>query len=432
MPARWAEADAVPLAAFMLDHLERTAALRSEGQWVPLEGDAPRAGTATADATASSIEIDGSEYGLALVEPLRGPGGGTATAAAAAAAARAVCPRGSAVLYDADNGTGDLFGAPQVSVECGGVGLNGALVAGGHARIRTAMCAHSEFALQGWAARGCAPAAADAASVALAGPSGPDAAVPDAGPFPAAAFAAAYAGDMHDASGRAEGMGSAAGAAGVGHMLAVPAAGRMLGNSAAVQAPPALGTVSGRYGEAAALGSPPPYDLVVSAGGNTAAVHVGPHAFSSPVWYEFAVGPSPGGIEAEPGAPSHRTARVRAAVWFGTISELHVDGVPYASAPGQGGGLPCRPYCEVRTVGAGSANVEAANAWGGTASLSLDAAPPGGGGGAGSAAERAYGPAVAYAEASVPYLVAACIAAACAAAYGRFAAASAGGGGGAR
>ena len=436
VPARGAK-DAVPLAAFMLDHLELTAALRSEGLKEEPDGR-PRAGIVTADATASSIEIDGNTYGLALVEPLRGPGGGRD--AAADAAARAVCPRGSAVLYDADNGTGDLFGAPQVSVECDGVGLNGALVAGGHARIRTAMCAHSEFALRGWAARGCAPAAADAASVALAGPRGPDAAVPAAGPFPAAAFAAAYAGDMHDASNRAEGQGSAAGTAGVGHTLAVPAAGRMLASSAAAQAVPALGTVSGRYGEAAALGSPPPYDLVVSAGGGTAAVHVGPHAFSSPVWYEFAVGPSPGGIVAEPGAPSHRTARVRAAEWFGTISELHVDGVPYASAPGQGGGggwagagaggPPCRPYCEVRIEGAGGTAVEAFNAWGGTASLSLDAAvtSPAGSGTAGAAAERAYGPAVAYAEASVPYLVAACIAAACAVAYGRFAAASAGGG----
>ena len=455
-----AAAEPVPLAAFMLDHLEQTAGLRRDG--LPAAAEAPppgpgsgaaRTGTVTASATASHVEIDGVRYGLALVEPLRGPpagagmrggaeAGARAAAEAADAAARAVCPLGSDALYDADNGTGAIFGVPQALVECGGVGLNEALAAGGHARIRTAMCAHSEFALRGWAVRGCAPAAADAASVALAGPRGPDAAAAlPAGQFPSAAFAAAYAGDMHDASNRAAGLGSAAGAVGIGHVLVAPDADRMLGQAEErAEIVPALGTIAGRYGEAAALGSPPPYDLVVSTGANrTASVHVGPHAFSSPVEYEFAAGPSPGGIVAVPDAPSPHIARVRAADWFGAIAELRVDGEPREPPARQGSGRmagvegpPCRPYCEVRIAGGGGGAtvVEAANAWGGTASLSLGAAMPGGGeaggGTAGSAAERAYGPAMAYAEASVPYLVAACIAAACAAAYGRFAAASAG------
>ena len=431
--AGWAEP--VPLAAFMLGHLERTAALRVDGLPPPAPGADARAGIVTADATASSIEIDGVSYGLALVEPLRGPGGG---GAAADAAARAVCPRGSAAAYDMDNGTGAVFGVPQASVECGGTGLNGALVAGGHARIRTAMCAGSEFALSEWAVRGCAPAAADAASIELAGPRAEDAAALPARPFPSAAFAAAYAGDMHNASNRAAGNGSVAGTVGIGHALAVPAADQMLGRAASGAA--ALGTVSGRYGEAAALDSPPPYDLAVSAGGGRAAsIHVGPHAFSSPVEYEFAVGPSPGGIVTEPDAPSPYVARVRAAEWFGPIAELRIDGAPYAPSHGLGGihlgggggagEAPCRPYCEVRIAGEGGAAVEAANAWGGSASLSLGASPPdgaGAAGSAGSAAERAYGAAVSYAESSVPYLVAACIAAACAAAYGRFAASPAG------
>lgn len=436
-PAEGGAARPVPLAAFMLGHLERTAALRTEGL-PPVPGAGARAGTVTSDATASSIEIDGARYGLALVEPPGGNGGG-APAAVADAAARAVCPRGSGAVYDIDDGTGAIFGVPQASVECGGVGLNGALVSGGHSRIRTAMCAGSEFALSEWAVRGCAPAAADAASIALAGPRGEAAAALSAGPFPSAAFAAAYAGDMHDASNRAVGNGSASGTVGIGHALVAPAADRMIWQAAAEAAgAPSLETVSGRYGEAAALGSPPPYDLAVSAGdGRAASVHVGPHAFSSPVEYEFAVGPSPGGIVEEPGAPSPYVARVRAAEWFGPITELRVDGLPYAPAQrldgirlgGGAGEVPCRPYCEVRIAGEGGAAVEATNAWGGSASLSLGADPPDGGrsqGAAESAAERAYGAAVSYAEASVPYLVAACIAAACAAAYGRLAAAPAG------
>ena len=212
-----------------------------------------------------------------------------------------------------------------------------------------------------------------------------------------------------------------------------------------------LASIAGRYGEAAALGSPPPYDLVVTAGGSrTAAVRVGPHALSSPVEYVFAAGPSPGGIVIEPSVPSG-LARVRAAEWFGTISELYVDGeslpaAPAAAAallpgappilpalpapdPGGGrGGLPCRPYCEVRVAAAeGGSNgtiIEAANAWGGTASLSVEHSPSGADQRQ-AAADLAYGPAVAYAEASVPYLVAACIAAACLVAYGRLASAPA-------
>ena len=77
--------------------------------------------------------------------------------------------------------------------------------------------------------------------------------------------------------------------------------------------------------------------------------------------------------------------------------------------------------------GIGTTNITAANAWGGTASLSV-ASPRSGAvphGGAASAADLAYGPAVAYAEASVPYLVVVCVAAACLAAYSRFAAAGA-------
>ena len=429
---------AVPLAEFMRGHLEHVAALREAGMpWHDLDSSAgARRGTATADPTASHIEIDGVRHGLALVEPVRG---GRDRAEADDAAAREACPRGSAVLYDIDDGTGALFGEPQASVECGGRSLNGALVSGGHARVRTAMCAHSEFALSEWAARACAPAAADAASFRLAGP-----ADPPPRPFPAGEFAAAYAGDMHDASNRAEGRGSAAGTVGIGHVLVAPAADRALGNAAAVAehrygGPPAhhaLFSIAGRYGEAAALGSPPPYELEVSAGGRTASVAVGPHALSSPVEYVFAAGPSPGGIVLEPRAPSPHVARVRAAEWFGAVSELYVDGDPVGAAGTPGGsgsgwgGPPCRPYCEVRIGGPGGSgmtNITATNAWGGTASLSVSGPRSGGGpyGGAASAADLAYGPAVAYAEASVPYLVVVCVAAACLAAYSRFAAAGA-------
>ena len=174
----------------------------------------------------------------------------------------------------------------------------------------------------------------------------------------------------------------------------------------------------------------------MSAGGRTASVAVGPHALSSPVEYVFAAGPSPGGLVLEPRAPSPYVARVRAAEWFGAISTLYVDGEPVgaAGAPGGGGGgwggPPCRPYCEVRIGGpggGGASNITAANAWGGTASLFV-AGPSGGAGPRGGderAADLAYGPAVAYAEASVPYLVVVCVAAACLAAYSRFAAAGA-------
>ncbi len=242
-------------------------------------------------------------------------------------------------------------------------------------------------------------------------------------PFPAAAFAAAYAGDMHDAANRASGRGSAVGIAGIGHVLIPPGADRAIGPGAAEAGHPALASIAGRYGEAAALGSPPPYDLVVTAGGNrTAAVRVGPHALSSPVEFVFAAGPSPGGIVAEPVSPSPGLARVRAAEWFGPISGIYVDGEPHAA--GGRGGPPCRPYCEVPVAAGGATDIAAVNAWGGAASLSVERGR-GGGGELPAAADLAYGPAVAYAEASVPYLVAACIAAACLAAYGRLASAPA-------
>ena len=239
-----------------------------------------------------------------------------------------------------------------------------------------------------------------------------------AGPFPAAAFAAAYAGDMHDVSNRAEGLGAAVGRAGAAAVLVPAGVDRMLA------AQPGSASLAARYGEAAALASPLPYELIVAAGGNrTASVPVGPYPFSSPIEYEFAAGRADGGIVLDAGA-GPRTVRVSAADWFGRIAELRVDG--YVVPPGGAGlqGPPCRPYCEVRVGqgGGGGAGAEGnttiviANAWGGTASASALPAASGAAGGPGS---RVYGAAVAYAEAAVPYLAALCILAACLLAYSR-------------
>ena len=439
-------AAALPLASFMLDYLEGVAGLHSGG--FSRGGNAgagdPLSGTVTADASAARIEIDGTSYGLALVEPPprasaawpppppdRRAGGPAAGARAAAdAAAREACPAGSAASYRVDGGTGDLFGVPHAAVECGGASLNGALISAGHARVRTAMCAHSAFALEAWAMRGCAPAMADALGLRLAGrPQG--AAGGDGGdggdgggrghgqarrPFPAAGFAAAYAGDMHDASSRAEGLGTAAGTAAASAVRILPGIDHMLRER------PAGASLAARYGEAAALGSPPPYELIVTAGGNrTASVPAGPYPFSPPIAYEFAAGRADGGIALAPGSMPG-TVRVSAADWFGRIAELRVDGA--AVPPGAAGyGPPCRPNCEVRIGahgGSGSGSiVTAVNAWGGTSSAAVpDAAPERGAPGA---QAGPYGAAVEYAEAAVPYLAALCIAAACLSAYHRLA-----------
>lgn len=405
---------AVPLAAFMLDYLERVAVLRAAGPSSP-GGDAGAgaalSGTVTAGASAARVEIDGTEYGLALVEPpprasAREPPAAGARAAADAAA-RAACPAGAPASYRMDAGTGGLFGLPQAAVECGGAALNAALISAGHARVRTAMCAHSEFALEPWAVRGCAPAMADALGFRLAGePQGPAGAVLSR-PFPAAGFAAAYAGDLHDLSNRAEGRGTAAGTAGAAAVQILPGVDRMLVER------PGNASLAARYGEAAALGSPAPYELIVTAGGNrTASVPVGPYPFSSPIAYEFAAGRAGGGIVIGAGS-GPGTARVSAADWFGRIAELRVDGAA-APAGAAGHGPPCRPHCEVR-VGAGGAIVTAVNAWGGASSAAVPGAAPGRG--AAGAPAGPYGAAVAYAEASVPYLAALCVAAACLSAY---------------
>ena len=388
----------------MLDYLEGVAALHSDGLYSS-GGDAGAgaslSGTVTADASAARIEIDGASYGLALVEPpprasaagpptAPGPGavGPAAGARAAAdAAAREACPAGSAASYRIDGGTGDLFGVPHAAVECAGVSLNGALISAGHARVRTAMCAHSAFALESWAVRGCAPAMADALGFRLAGR--PQGAAGGAGgdgggggggggghgqasrPFPAAGFAAAYAGDMHDASSRAEGHGTAAGTAAASAVRILPGIDHMLRER------PAGASLAARYGEAAALGSPPPYELIVTAGGNrTASVPAGPYPFSSPIEYEFAAGRADGGIVLALGSMPG-TVRVSAAEWFGRIAELRIDGA--AVPPGAAGyGPPCRPHCEVRIgeQGGSGSIVTAVNAWGGTSSAAVPNAAP--------------------------------------------------------
>lgn len=100
-------------------------------------------------ADGATLGIDGVPTRLSLVQT--GPGGG------ASSLLLSECEPGSWVTVDIDDAMPiDAGGLPVAAVHCGGDGpVNAALVASAHATIDLGSCASSEFALHGWAARGC-------------------------------------------------------------------------------------------------------------------------------------------------------------------------------------------------------------------------------------------------------------------------------------
>ena len=101
--------------------------------------------------------LDGESYGrirLALVDT---PETGEAGSDEAAAFTQSLCPAGSRMAVDVDDGQPwDTTGTRRVAkVTCSGSNLNAALLEAGHAVILRSFCAVSEFAGEDWARADC-------------------------------------------------------------------------------------------------------------------------------------------------------------------------------------------------------------------------------------------------------------------------------------
>ncbi len=96
-----------------------------------------------------TLDVDNTRIRLALVNTPESnePGYSEATAFT-----RSLCPVGSTVLVDQDDGQEfDRFGRMVAKVFCGGRILNAELLYAGHAGILTQFCSVSEFAGESWA-----------------------------------------------------------------------------------------------------------------------------------------------------------------------------------------------------------------------------------------------------------------------------------------
>jgi len=102
-----------------------------------------------------TIKVDGQSIRFALVNT---PEYGEAGYDQATKFIGAICPRGSAVLVDEDDGqTQRSYGRIIAVVYCNNINLNQAVLEQGFAEISTRFCATSEFASESWAQNyGCA------------------------------------------------------------------------------------------------------------------------------------------------------------------------------------------------------------------------------------------------------------------------------------
>jgi endonuclease YncB( thermonuclease family) len=106
------------------------------------------AGKVTKIVDGDTLDVDGVRIRLALVNsPERGePGYSEATAFTAE-----MCPVGSTVLVDEDDGQQEgSYGRLIGKVFCGGQNLNAALLEAGHATVYTDFCSKSEFSSEAW------------------------------------------------------------------------------------------------------------------------------------------------------------------------------------------------------------------------------------------------------------------------------------------
>lgn len=113
------------------------------------------AGTVTRIIDGDTLDVGDTRIRLALVNtPERGDAGYSEATDFTAS----LCPVGSTVLVDQDDGQlQDVYNRMVAKVFCGGENLNAALLESGHAGVLTTYCDESEFASEAWARDYCFP-----------------------------------------------------------------------------------------------------------------------------------------------------------------------------------------------------------------------------------------------------------------------------------